>query len=72
MELGASVSLPAEPRRLLAGLRLVVGQHVGGLQPLWVIVEKGPLLVEAVGPGHGVGLAFLDGLKFSAKKNQQR
>ena len=67
VKLGTSVALSAEPRRLLARLRLVVGQHVGGLQPLGIVVEKRPLFVEAVGPGNGVGLAFLDSLKFSAK-----
>jgi len=58
-------SLSAKSRGLLAGLRLVVGQHVGGLQPLGVVVQQRTLLVEAVRAGDWVSLAFLDGLKFS-------
>ena len=62
VELGAGVALPAQPRRLLAGLCLVVGQHVGRVQPLGVVVEEAALLVEAVEADHRVHLAVLDGL----------
>ena len=48
MELGAGVALPAQPRRLLARLRLVVGQHVSRVEPLGVVVEEAALLVQAV------------------------
>ena len=62
MELGAGVALPAQPRRLLARLRLVVGQHVGRVEPLGVVVEEAALLVQAVEADHRVNLAVLDRL----------
>ena len=65
VELWAGVSLPAEPRRLLAGLRLVVGEDVGGVEPLGVVVEEAALLVEAVEADDRVDLAALDGLQLA-------
>ena len=49
MELWAGVALAAQPRWLLAWLCLVICQHVRCVQPLRVIVEETPLLVQAVG-----------------------
>ena len=48
VELGTSVALPTQPGRLLARLRLVVGEHVGRVQPLGVVVQQASLLVQAV------------------------
>ena len=72
MELRAGVSLAAEPRGLLAGLRLVVGEHVGGVQPLGVVVDEGALLVEAVEPDDGVNLAGFDGLELPEERKSKR
>ena len=46
---GSLLLLPAQTRRFLAGLSFVVGQHVSGVQPLGVVIEQGPLLVQTVG-----------------------
>merc|ERR1719382_153083 len=48
VELGTSIALPTQPGRLLARLRLVVGEHVGRVQPLGVVVQQASLLVQAV------------------------
>ena len=72
VELRAGVSLAAEPRGLLAGLRLVVGEHVGGVQPLGVVVDEGALLVEAVETDDRVHLAGLDGLEFPKSKERKK
>ena len=48
VELGTSVALATQPGGLLAGFCLVVGQHVGGVQPLGVVVQERPLLVQAI------------------------
>jgi hypothetical protein len=48
VELRAGVALAAEARRLLARLRLVVGEHVGRVKPLGVVVQQTALLVQAV------------------------
>ena len=58
--LGAGVALSAQPRGLLARLCFVVGQHVGGVEPLGVVVEEAALLVEAVG-AHPLPLAIHEG-----------
>lgn len=50
MILRAGVALPAEPRRSLARLGLVVAQHVVRVLPLWVLVHQVTLLVEDVRP----------------------
>ena len=49
VELRTGVALSAQSRWFLARLRLVVGQDVGRVQPLGVVVQQRPLLVEAVG-----------------------
>ena len=49
VELRTGVALSAQSRWFLAGLSFVVGQHVGGVQPLGVVIEQGPLLVQTVG-----------------------
>ena len=54
--LGTGVALSTEPWRLLARLSFVVGQDVGRVQPLGVVVEEAALLVEAVG-AHPLPLA---------------
>ena len=51
-------------------LCLVVGEDVGGVQPLGIVVEQRPLLVEAVGTRPVVlHLSVLYGLHFP-EKNQ--
>lgn len=55
--LGAGVTLPAQSGRSLAGLGLVVAEHVGRVLPLGVLVHEVALLVEDVGPvSGGVGI----------------
>ena len=49
VELRTGVALSAQSRWFLAGLSFVVGQHVSGVQPLGVVIEQGPLLVQTVG-----------------------
>ena len=46
---GSLLLLPAQTRRVLAGLSFVVCEDVCGVQPLGVVVQQRPLLVEAVG-----------------------
>ena len=50
VELRTGVALSAQSRWFLARLSFVVRQHEGRVQPLGVVIEQGPLLVEAVGP----------------------
>ena len=49
VELRTGVALSAQSRWFLARLRLVVGQDVGRVQPLGVVVQQRPLPVETVG-----------------------
>ena len=49
VELRTGVALSAQSRWFLAGLSFVVGQDVGRVQPLGVVVQQRPLLVETVG-----------------------
>ena len=49
VELRTGVALSAQSRGFLAGLSFVVGQDVGRVQPLGVVIEQGPLLVQTVG-----------------------
>ena len=42
--------IPAEPRWFLALFCFIVGQNIGCVKPLGVIVEQGALFVQAVGP----------------------
>ena len=46
----ATKASPAKPGRFLAWLCLVVGEDVGSVEPLGIVVQQRPLLVEAVGP----------------------
>ena len=48
VELRTGVALSAQSRWFLARLRLVVGEHVGRVQPLGVVVQQASLLVQAV------------------------
>ena len=50
VELRAGVSLSAQSRWFLARLSFVVRQDVRRVQPLGVVIEQRPLLVQAVGP----------------------
>lgn len=63
VKLRARVSLPAQTGRLLARLRLVVGQDVRRVQPFGVVVQETPFFVEAVLTSQVVGLAVLYGLQ---------
>ena len=45
VKLRASVALSAQPWWLFAGFRLVIGQDVGGVQPLGIIVQQATLLI---------------------------
>ena len=54
--LRTGVALSAETWWLLARLSFVVGQDVGGVEPLGVVVEEAALLVQAVG-AHPLALA---------------
>ncbi len=67
VELRTRVALPAQPGWLPAGVRLVVGQHVGGVQPARVLRGQVPLLVKGVEARHRVALAVLDRLKLPDK-----
>ena len=50
VELRTGVSLSAQSRWFLARLSFVVRQDVRRVQPLGVVIEQRPLLVQAVGP----------------------
>ena len=66
-------AVPAESGRFLAGLCLVVGQDVGGVHPLGVIVEEGALLVQAVGAGPVVlHLSVLYGLHLPEEQSNKQ
>ena len=45
VKLRASVALSAQPWWLFAGFRLVIGQDVGGVQPLGIIVQQATFLI---------------------------
>ena len=49
VELRTGVALSAQSRWFLAGLSFVVGQDVGRVQPLGVVIEQRPLPVQTVG-----------------------
>ena len=50
VELRTGVALSAQSRWFLARLSFVVGQDERRVQPLGVVIEQRPLLVQAVGP----------------------
>lgn len=63
VKLRAGIALPAQPGWFLAGFRLVVGQNVGGVQPLGVVVQETPFFVEAVRTRQVIGVTVLNGLQ---------
>ena len=65
MKLGAGIPLTTQPWWLFAWFGLVIGQNVGRIQPLGVVVEEAALLVEAVEADDRVDLAALDGLQLA-------
>jgi hypothetical protein len=70
MKLWACITLTTQPWWLFARLCLVIGQDVGGVQPLGVVVQQAPLLVEAIGPNYRIRFAILNGLQFPRIKEQ--